>query len=455
MLKFWFIQFALIVCWTVSLAASENRVTHHELTVAIDPETHSLSAIDVINIQGNEPDLILHLGTAFAWQEISQGGSPLEWRKDEERGTGSSIRYRIIGWQPGGPPLYARWTGTLAEFTGYKVSIIRPDLVELSGFCGWFPTIEPSSQSESFTYAMTLNMPEGWVVLSPQDGVFTEESGGSMEFVNVASHYEDIFICASPGFHRYDIGGSNSSVVLYALPGQSVEAIETDFQAVVALCSEWFGEPATAEDIVSIITPRRGGAEWGYKRGPFWVTGDGFANYLLENDWEIKGLKKSLAAHETIHTWFGNSMGFEQAWLMEAVTQYLEVIVTAALFEQPDLSNRYFVQYRKRFAATKAGIDRPVTGLDINEDHYDHWYLKGSWAFWDLEAVVGRETLIKALASLYRAHVGSVISREDFRASLERSLGMDLKRFFQHWFDEPGFQPLYRGGSSGARAHHR
>ena len=34
---------------------------------------------------------------------------------------------------------------------------------------------------------------------------------------------------------------------------------------------------------------------------------------LLENDWEIKGLKKSLAAHETIHTWFGNSMGFEQA----------------------------------------------------------------------------------------------------------------------------------------------
>ena len=266
-----------------------------------------------------------------------------------------------------------------------------------------------------------------------------------MDFIHQTSQTQDIFICASPDFHRYQIGSEDSRVLLYSLPRKDLEPIVTDFESVVSLNTEWFGIPVTSRTIVAIISPRRGGAEWGYERGPFWVTGDGFANYLLEHDWESQGLKKSLAAHETIHTWFGKSLGFEQAWLMEALTQYLEVIITARLYGQADLPDRYFTWYQERFANSKAGIDVPVSQLAIDENHYDHWYLKGSWAFWDLEALAGREALIEAFSTVYKERSGSTISSADFIKLLEKSLKTDLGPFFAHWFDQPGFEPLYRG----------
>jgi hypothetical protein len=348
--------------------------------------------------------------------------------------------------------LTVEWSGTLAEFSGYGVSIIRPDLVELSGFCGWFPTIEQSSQSELFTYAMTLTMPDGWVVLSPRDGEFEAGAGGTMEFVHQESTTQDVFICASPGFRRYEIGGDDSGVLLYTLPLADLQPIVDDFENVVSLCTKWFGEPAASDAIVAVISPRRGGAEWGYERGDLWITGDGFANYLLSNDWVTKGLKKSLAAHETIHTWFGKSVGFEQAYLKEAVTQYLEVLVTSKLFDQEDLPDRYFSWYRDRFAKTMAQGDRPISDLTIDDSHYEHWYLKGSWAFWDLEGLVGRKALVEALAELHRAFRGTTVSDGDVWRSLGRSLDKDLDRFSHHWFDEPGFEPLYRVADSPTEA---
>jgi len=436
--------FVLFITWSLSTMAAENRIEHHRLTVDIDPMANSLSAVDVIDIRGDDHELLLYLGATFSWKEIIQGKRILEFKRIEEGGKGKAARYHIKGWHPGGLPLTAKWEGTLAEFSGYGVSIIRPDLVELSGFCSWFPTIQPSSQSELFTYSMTLNMPEAWVVLSPQDREFRALAGGKMEFAHEESRTEDVFICASPGFRRYVIGGKGSPVFLYSLPRGDLAPIIEDFESVVSLCTKWFGEPVTAESIVAIISPRRGGAEWGYERGPFWVTGDGFADYLLANDWEIKGLKKSLAAHETIHTWFGKSVRFEQAYLKEAVTQYLEVIVSAQLFDQEDLPDRYFDWYRMRFMASEAGIDLPISDLSIDGNHYDHWYLKGSWAFWDLEALLGRKALLAALGDLNLKHGGTFISGAGLIASLEGSLEKDLRRWFRHWFYESGFQPLYR-----------
>ncbi|MGD9020768.1 MAG: M1 family aminopeptidase [Lysobacterales bacterium] len=436
---------ALVVSLSWCAAASANHISHHQLSVVIDPSTNSLAATDVITISGDDPGLFLYLGQSFSWESMSQGERELTWELVKQGGRGESTLYRVDGWDPAGGPLSVSWQGTLAEFRGYGVSIIRDDLVELSGFIGWFPTIELSSQSESFTYTMELRMPDGWVVLSPRDGPFRADDGGKMEFIHQAAPTQDVFICAAPGFERYQIGGVDSGVMLYSLPQDDFERIREDFEAVVSLCTEWFGEPAASKEIVAILSHRRGGAEWGYERGVFWVNGDGFVSHLLANDWVSRGLKKSLAAHETIHTWFGKSLGFEQAWLMEAVTQYLEVVVTAELFKETDLPARYFARYRERFMATEDGFDIPVSALAIDQNHYDHWYLKGSWAFWDLEALTGREKLIAALSALYKEHDGSVISDTDFRASLEQSLGVGLEPFFRHWFDGPGFEPLYRG----------
>jgi hypothetical protein len=90
----------------------------------------------------------------------------------------------------------------------------------------------------------------------------------------------------------------------------------------------------------------------------------------------------------------------------------LEVVITAQLFGLADLPDRYFAWYRERFLANE------------------------------------REALIVALSDLYHDHAGSVISRMEFTESLQESLGTKLAPFFQHWFDQPGFQPIYRADTT-------
>jgi aminopeptidase N len=227
-----------------------------------------------------------------------------------------------------------------------------------------------------------------------------------------------------------------------------LELVLEDFEKVVSIGTSWFGRPKTTRAIVAVISPRMGGAEWGYKRGALWVTGDGFAQYLLDNDWTAQGLKKSLAAHETIHSWFGESVVFEHAYHAEAITQYVEVVLTAELFGQADLARQYFDSYRTRFAETMAMQDVPISSLTVDQNTYDYWYLKGSWAFWDLEALVGRSALLKALAGLHSNASGKSVSSTELATHFSRSLKSDLGPFFTHWFDSKGFEPLYRTGAN-------
>jgi hypothetical protein len=324
------------------------------------------------------------------------------------------------------------------------VSIIRSDLVELSGFINWFPTIEPVAQMESFTYSMSLTMPEDWVVLSPHQDSFRALRGGEMEFVQNTSPAADIFIIASPDFEAHTIGAENSPIRLYAVAMDKLDLLKSDFEKVVSIGTSWFGKPKTTRAIVAVVSPRRGGAEWGYKRGAIWVVGYGFANNLLDHDWVARGLKKSLAAHETIHSWFGESVDFEHPYHAEAITQYVEVVLTAELFGQLDLAEQYFDSYKTRFLETLAKRDVAISSLTVDQDTYDYWYLKGSWAFWDLEAKVGRTTLLKTLSYLHENASNEPVSAEELVEFFSRSLGEDLGPFFTHWFDEKGFKPLYR-----------
>jgi len=49
---------------------------------------------------------------------------------------------------------------------------------------------------------------------------------------------------------------------------------------------------------------------------------------------------------------------------MQALTQYLEVILTARLFDQADLTERYFASYRERLAvSTEIGDLKASTAI--------------------------------------------------------------------------------------------
>lgn len=114
------------------------------------------------------------------------------------------------------------------------------------------------------------------------------------------------------------------------------------------------------------------------------------------------------------------------------------------MFNSPGLAGKFFESYVPRINEQLAKDERPITSLTYNDYHYVQWYLKGSWAFWDLEASVGRGSLLQALSSVYRKHAGREIDYDTFVRELGLSLGADVSAHFDHWFKDRGFEPLHR-----------
>ena len=403
-----------------------NKILHHDLEVILFPEEGRLKAADNIRYIG---EMSFYLGNRFRLKSIREGEKELGWDVLEKGKHTTRYKVKAEG------EVRIEWEGKLDSYQGYQVCIIREDLVELSGFGWWFPTMERQSQLEDFTYELTVELPEGWTCVTPGKRV------GNKYIYHRG--IEDIFLCASPKLNLY----KRDFPMDYYIPETLMEHSEVlikDFLDSLELCTEKFGDLKEENGGTAVISPRgKDGAEWGFERDGLWVVGDTFARYLIENHWKIKNRYKSLAMHETIHGWFGIGVDFEEPWLAEAITQYLEVILTAELWESPDLVRDYFEDYRKRIKDDIS--EKAINEYDITENMYTQWYLKGSWAFWDLEAVIKREELMDFLRDIYQNYLGKTISYRTFKEEFRKRF--EIENFLEHWFESGGFQPFSPGAS--------
>lgn len=421
------------------------RVVHHDLEVHFDPEHHGLVAADRLYTSGDSSEFLFYLGKRLAVSEATQGGRRLGVEVAEDRR--SSTRYRLRGWDPLGAEVVLKWEGTIERFEGAKVCIISPRLVELSGFGRWFPTIESDSQLERFTYRLDAGLPPGWDLVTP--GI--SDRGNPKE-----RHYErlrpieDIFICAAPSFECDEVIVSNHLYRLYTagLRDHERQTLALDFSRSLDAMHCHFGPMIPGRGGTAVISPRGAeGAEWGFERGDMWVMGDAMVRPLVENNWILDSFapgQMSLALHETIHFWIGLGLEFSEPSLPEAITQYLQNVLGEEMFGDPDLAGRYFQSYVPRIKEQLAQDDRPIMDVAFTDNFYVQWYLKGSWALWDLEASTGRTPLLRALGDLYRKHAGRCIDYDTVANELASSLGPELHEHLRYWFKEGGFAPIHR-----------
>ncbi|MHA1555333.1 MAG: M1 family aminopeptidase [Candidatus Heimdallarchaeota archaeon] len=413
-------------------------IKHHDLEVKIDPHLGTLSCIDTIKFDNLNKEIELYLGKRFVFNTIHQNENEIQFKELEEGKI--TKKYLLENLDTQHNELTFEWKGKMDNFEGYRVNTIRSDVIELSGFCGWFPTIAPSSQLEKFTYSLKIQLPKQWKTIVP--GVEKPAKGNvSQRFEFTDRLIQDIVICSSPQYKEYSKGK-----VTYVMPEWSKEDIEIlldDYAKVVTKCEELFGKMIPGTGGTAVISIRKEGEEWGYERGNIWVVGDSFANYWLKNNKIIKGLTKSLAAHESIHAWFGIGVEFENDWLAEAITQYLEVIVTSIIYDQPDLPERYFKWYQERAMDALKMEDKAIADFIITENTYVYWYLKGSWTLWDFEHKFSRNKVFDFLSSIFNKYKNKSISYTAFKKEANLFFNEDLDSFFDHWFLQKGFNPKF------------
>ncbi len=425
-----------------------NRILHHDLSVSLVPEKSFLAAKDRLNIAGGagDVDLLLYLGNHFALTGAWQDGHRLGIEVVEERRR--SRRHRLIGWDSSGPPVEVRWEGTYDSFEGSKVCIISSQLIELSSFGYWFPSVSPYSEYESFTYGLEVDLQPDWDLVT----VGTSEHGDvKRRSYRRQRPIGDIFLCAVPRFDcTLDQGdGGVTRVYSVGLDEKTRHAVSYDYRRCITLMARHFGPMLPGRGGVVVISPRGAeGEQWGFERGDLWVIGDLFAQEIVETNWRppYSTGPMSLSLHETIHSWFGLGLEFNDPWLVEAITQYLQVVLGEELFQQPGLAEACFDSYVPRVLTKLEKDDRAISALTWLDNPYEQWYLKGSWALWDLEAATGRGPVLAALASIYRRHAGERIAYAEFEVELDGFLGTAaaVKGHLRHWFGGNGFAPLVR-----------
>lgn len=163
---------------------------------------------------------------------------------------------------------------------------------------------------------------------------------------------------------------------------------------------------------------------------------------------EERDLIDSINVHEMAHSWFGDRVvcrDFAHSWLKEGWATYMESCwheerggrdaLDVHLWKLADV---YFTEVDERYA-------RPIVTrtYDSSFDLFDgHLYPGAALRIHMLRRTLGEEAFWGAVRDYLTAHAGGLVETDDFRRALEARSGVSLERFFEQWFEKPGFPDL-------------
>jgi aminopeptidase N len=163
---------------------------------------------------------------------------------------------------------------------------------------------------------------------------------------------------------------------------------------------------------------------------------------VAENLFESPDHGVSTLAHELVHMWFGDGVGYaewREVWLSEGFASYFGPWLYAATGGPPLAAamaemRKGWLQAPEGRALTMRwdGFANPDQALNANT------YPKGAWVLHMLRGELGDEAFFKALSAYYKKHVGHSVVTADFVADVGQSAGTDLGWFFAQWLDRPG-----------------
>lgn len=180
-------------------------------------------------------------------------------------------------------------------------------------------------------------------------------------------------------------------------------------------------------------------------------------NVLLAEDlFEGADHGRGTLAHELVHMWFGDGVGYaawRDVWLSEGFASYFGPWLQS---QTGGPSHRdSLVQMRESWRRSREGRIK-----SIRDDHFAtpdlvlnaNTYPKGAWVLHMLRGELGDEAFFKALRAYYGQFAGQAVRNVDFTTAVEKSSGAELSGFFTQWLDRVGCPELKVVAADGAIA---
>lgn len=148
-----------------------------------------------------------------------------------------------------------------------------------------------------------------------------------------------------------------------------------------------------------------------------------YANYLT-----------FVAAHETAHQWWFESVASDQAlqpWLDESLTTYSERIYYETA--HPDLLDWWWI-YRINFYNPQGFVDIPVYDGEGFRPYTDAVYFQGALFLEKMRAQIGEEAFFAFLQDYFAQGNGRIVTAHDFFRILRQHTSVDLSILMQEYF---------------------
>ncbi len=247
-------------------------------------------------------------------------------------------------------------------------------------------------------------------------------------------HYLVAFVCTqydTVGRWHHWAGGDSTLIESFVFPTSkdTLSAQLRELDTILDVYESWFGPYPFRKEKYGI-------AQW---------HGGGMENQTLSfcND-----AGEELIAHETAHQWFGDGVTcktWNDCWLNEGFATY-----TTDLFLQHKYGGATMdtiVAQQEAYITSLPGgaVHTPDSLLEKNALYGRLVYSKGSMVLHMLRYILGSDTaFFRAIREYMTGPLRyGVASADDFRASVEKSSGMDLKWFFDQWVYGEGY-PIYK-----------
>jgi Peptidase family M1 domain len=288
------------------------------------------------------------------------------------------------------------------------------------------------------SYDVSITLPQQYSVagVGVPDGERVEQGDKTLHYT--ATDVTDFAFAASPDFQTRTAQAGSTDVVLYYLPEHASAVDEYLGAATGALqaYSAWYGSyPHPRLTVVDVPdnTTDAGGMEY-----PTLITG-GTAGLPSGS-----GAIALVVAHEIGHQWWPMQTATNEGrepWLDEGLTEYSGIRYMAEAGRTLGFGNAVIsadTLDRQEYASAPS---QPATlpAWDYDESGYaGNVYGKTALGLWTLEQTVGTERFRHAMADYLARYRYTHPTAADFRATLERSLGVDLKWFFDDYLDGSG-----------------
>lgn len=166
--------------------------------------------------------------------------------------------------------------------------------------------------------------------------------------------------------------------------------------------------------------------------------------WLAENLYRQGDHGVGTLAHEFVHMWFGDAVGYaswEHAWLSEGFASYFGPWLHAASGGLPLASHmsgarRAWLRDRnaRRLPVIWTAYPFPDALFQVASSNT---YQKGSWVLHMLRGEVGDAAFFAGIAAWYQQHRGGVTTTDSLRVAMEAAAKRELGWFFSQWLERP------------------